>query len=116
MKKEKIDFYIVAIVAIIAIFALVFISATQKRQAIPVYKTEVSTGTPGIITEEEKIGGTIEEKNIVGKAFRLDDCLQECQYKLCRKNCAKWNNTLEPHCFRNCLDECNNKCLKVYRW
>ncbi len=109
-KKEKSKFYIVVIVAIAAIIVLSFVSNNQKKE--PAYMMKVSGRTAEPLSEER----IIEEKNIMDKAIKLDDCLQDCQYMVCKKNCVREDLTIEPECFRDCIDECNNKCLKVYKW
>jgi len=105
-KKEKPDTYVLVIIAVLAVFAVGIMATKQTiKYTFPVYKTETTTER-----------GEIEEKNVAGRAFKLDECMQDCQQEVCKKNCAMEDGTLEPSCFRNCLDECNNKCLKVYKW
>ena len=85
-KNEKTGFYAVVVVAIAAIVALVFISTTQKTEQT-VLLSEVSTETlePIALIEES----VEEEQNIGGMTIKLDECLQDCQYKICKKNCVK---------------------------
>lgn len=107
MVKEKI--YAVVFI-IMSMIVILFISNTQPTgQVVLEYEEKVLTETLEPIEE-------VKEENIIGKAVRLDECLQDCQYKICKKNCAENDGTLEPECFRKCLDECNNKCLKAYSW
>jgi len=109
IKKEKLDFYVV--IAILAVIVLLFLSNNQKKKQ-PTYMMKVS----GRAVEPLAGENIIEEKNIIGKAIKLDECLQDCQYMICKKNCIMEDLTIEPGCFRDCIDECNNKCLKVYKW
>lgn len=112
-KKEKPHFHIsITVIIIIILFLVLF--ATMLKSG---YRLEISKETQETIATEREIGKSpAEEQNIAGRAIKLDGCLQDCQYKVCNKNCGKDDGSLESKCFRDCLDECNSKCLKVYGW
>lgn len=117
-KKPNKDIYIVVAVAIIAIIIMIFISMPKnvtfsKEENVTRAGSAVMTNEQPQETAQEQ---TIEEKNIAGRAFKLDECLDDCKEEVCRTNCVNNDGSLQPECFRNCIDECNNKCLKVYKW
>lgn len=115
MKKKKkardnTDFYVVVAIAVIAVIGMFFFSSSEKVQKVTrIYEPQTT------VEVYEDFTGEPMAKNIVGRAFRLDECLQDCQYKICKKNCGI-EEGVNADCFRSCIDECNGKCIKVYGW
>ncbi len=106
-QKERLSVYPFVLIVALLIIVLVYIYNPQNTEKQSI--TEV-TGMVVKNLEEENV---VEEKNIAGSVVKLDECLQDCQYKVCKEKCGL-GNIIESECFRRCLDECNNKCLEVY--
>jgi len=108
-EKEKKSVYIVTIVAAVAIVFLLSIFNSPETKQGPMM------GISGRVVEPLDKSNVIEKKDAPETLAKLDECLQYCQYDICKKNC-ELGESVQPECFRVCVDECNNKCLEIYGW